>query len=254
MAGLARRIIDGFLPGGEIWRFRKDGNIDKLLDGIGASFDSIIAKAAQVADYRNPNNVVSELVPDMLRELGLTSTDNEDADRTIMSEIRYNDWGVGFVARLQEQLDKAGFGSGGYGLTAVQNAPFPVLPFLAAPQSFPVTASAQNGLFPLTASAKLGSGAQRLFPLTARHQYFSYSGYYFLDGSHIYLPDNLSIPPQATWGLIPFIGGEIQRDQTGKITAVPALRIPAALRLKLHSLLCRVKPVPVWLFIAVLWV
>jgi hypothetical protein len=249
MDGLGKKLLEGFLPEGAVWTFRKNGDMDRLLDGVGASLDALIAKCAETAHARNPRRAPAELLPDLAAEFGARLSGDAGADRNRIAEIRYNDWIGGFVVKLQQRLDAGGFGSDGYGLRVVPNAPFPARPTLQT--QFQATAGdkilipgAATQIYLTTAGSRATATAK-----PATH----YTGYYFLDKNHCYAIDEMPTPPQETWGLVFFLGGSVQRNPAGRITSVAKIPIPTALKDSLYTIIMQIKPLFAWAFLCVDW-
>jgi hypothetical protein len=69
MTPISRRIFDSALPEGEIWRTKPGEDLDAIFDGMAENFESTRAKAAEVANTRNPEK--TPLLSDLEIDFGV---------------------------------------------------------------------------------------------------------------------------------------------------------------------------------------
>jgi hypothetical protein len=276
MGGFGKQIVQSFLPRGRAWNPAPGGDFDRLLAGIGDCLDTPVEAARILPFIRNPYRAPREFLPDLAKEYGLPYEEggNEDDLRDDIASITYETDGAGLVYRLQEQLEKFGFGKNGYGLVVTANEPNPARPDLNTVPHYRTRATGlTDGRYPARASRAVynviasgvfndeypaeASGEEAgiygtqaeppQFPVRAAGKWGTdEGGYYLLNGDSRDFFSSTVLPPNDRWGLVFFIGGQPLRDGKGRIARIPFIPVPLSRRPTLHRIIMRVKPVHSW--------
>jgi hypothetical protein len=223
------------MPKGIIWKPARDGDFDKLLNGISENKQATFNGFRCLAHIRNPFLCPLELLPDLEREFGVTQNTAipENTRRAFLAPIIYKQPGLATIMKLQRALDISGFGYGGYGLIVTPNSP-------------PVSPPTIRSVFTMTAhdypSIYCAGNREIAYCGYAVGYYLKSGDYYYESTEHL----EFSTLPEAYWPLVFFVGGEVLRGEGGKITSITPVDIPASRQQELHRIILRVKPVGIW--------
>jgi hypothetical protein len=150
-----RQVNDALMPEGAVWTPEYGGYYDRFLDGCADNAQRAFDDLNTLAFIRDPRRVLRELLPDLEREYGISSDDAipETDRRAELAVERYGGRRLALVVRLQAALDRAGFGSGGYGLIVTPNATPAIDPgsiigdsFALSAHDFPIRHCAGNAI------------------------------------------------------------------------------------------------------------
>ena len=103
-----RTVIESLLPAGSAWFVKSGGDLDKLIEGVGASLDDIRDFLADFARVRDPGQ--TPILADLEREYGIIPDPNltEEQRRDLLNGVVYAAPGFG-ADYLQAKLRAAGF-------------------------------------------------------------------------------------------------------------------------------------------------
>ena len=209
----------------------------RTLDGVAESKEETLRDLRALAHVRNPYKCPAELLPDLERELGISSNYalTEAQRRKYLVPIRYKRQTLSTDQKLQYALDKAGFGYGGYGLKVTTNSP-PVDPELIG-WYYTMQAHPWPSIY------------------CAGNPNVGYCGYYNL---RYYLAsggeETLETPPESHWPLLFFVGGTPVRTYSGEIKRITIVDIPKSRKQELHRIILRIKPLGIWCALLVRYV
>ena len=104
-----KAVFEALLPDGAFWRFKPDGDFDKLLSGMGDNAQEMYDFLKTIAYQRDPYR--TELLSDLEKEYGLITDERltEEERRDQLASIVYAKPGTGSYDYLQERLNLAGF-------------------------------------------------------------------------------------------------------------------------------------------------
>jgi hypothetical protein len=220
------------MPDGSIWQPAYGGDFDRLLDGMAENKQAVLDDIASLAHIRDPLRCPVELLPDLEREFGTTTNNvfTEKERRMAVAIIRYKRVALPTAQKLQRALDMAGFGCGGYNLIVTPNSP-PADPSLQLNSFYSLSAHEFPSIFCAgNAVAFAASGG----------------GYYLKEDLFINETSQYTSPPEAYWPLIFFVGGNVMRNDYGRIANIATVSVPATRRQELHRLILRVVPMGIW--------
>jgi hypothetical protein len=263
--------MDALSPQGPAWSPEPGNKYDRLLDGFADNAQLVFDDLEKLAWIRSPGKVPAEMLPDLEREYGIAPDDRipDDDRRNRLSAIRYQPRPLARVELLQNDLDKAGFGHDGYGLTVTPNSspavdPGPIVEenFLLTTHEFPSvfaagTSSAyaveQGGYYLVNGDRfnsrpvypQAGFMAARTFPSA------SSAGYY--DGYQGYENEYAFPIPQPYWPFVVFCGGTVTRNEDGSVASVATVTVPIGRRQELHRIILRIKPLHAWVGMMVIY-
>jgi hypothetical protein len=264
-----RRAIDALLPDGPVLSPAPGDYLDKLLSGVADNHQATLDDLADLAYIRNPGACPEALLSDLEREHGISPSTalTLSERRAALAVVRFKKKSLRTVARLQAVLDKAGFGSGGYGLLVTPNASPATDPSAIVDDAFELTAHAiGEGMYAGNANAyaakrggyylvngdqytlepvypQAGQICARAFDGSDSLSGTECAGYY---SSYTQYSNEYSSPPKGYWPLIFFIGGVVSRNMNGSIASISTVWIPAHRRQELHRLILRYKPLGMW--------
>ncbi|MDR0496530.1 MAG: YmfQ family protein, partial [Treponema sp.] len=120
-----RHVTDALMPKGTIWRPCCNGDFDKLFDGVSENKQVIFNDLSCLAYIRDPYRCPIELLPDLERELGISSNIAlaEIERRASVAVVRYKRRSLATAQKLQRALETGRFGYGGHGLIVTPNSP-----------------------------------------------------------------------------------------------------------------------------------
>jgi hypothetical protein len=264
-----RRTVDGLMPRGSIFHSAPGGDLDHLLDGIADNAQTSLDDLEFVAHLRDPSSVPLALLPDLEREFGITpdSALSEPDRRKNLAVLRYKRRKLTSVARLQDALDRAGFGTGGFGLIVTPNASPATDPASIVDNAYQLTAheigegmsagnssayAAKRGGYYLVNGDKYI--LEPVYPQAGQICARAFDGSDSLSGegcaghynSYTQYTNEHTTPPEGYWPLIFFVGGVVARNENGSIAAVSTVWIPSHRRQELHRLALRYKPLGTW--------
>lgn len=266
-----RRSNDALFPKGSLWRPAPDEDLDSLLDGLADGDQKVFDDLGFLANIRSPSRCIIELIPDLEHEFGITTnTALSITDRrNNLALIRYKRKKLATPEKLQKALDKAGFGTGGYGLQVTANASPATDPSAIVDKAYQLVAHAvSDGTNSVAGNSLSYAGIRGGYYLVNGDNYmlsplYPQSGLICaraFDGSDAksgiqcagyyssyteYANEHVS-PPSGYWPLIFFVGGQVSRNGDGSIASISHVAIPAARRQELHRLILRIKPLGIW--------
>jgi hypothetical protein len=264
-----RRTVDGLMPRGAIFHPAPGGDLDHLLDGIADNAEAALDDFEFVAHLRDPAKVPLSLLPDLEREFGITpdSALSESDRRKNLAVLRYKKHKLTSVARLQDALDRAGFGVGGFGLIVTPNASPATDPGSIVDNAYQLTAHAiGEGMSAGNANAYAAKRGgyylvngdkytlEPVYPQAGEICARAFNGSDALSGegcaghynSYTQYSNEHATLPEGYWPLIFFLGGTVARNMNGSIAAVSTICIPSHRRQELHRLVLRYKPLGMW--------
>jgi hypothetical protein len=215
---ISRLVINSFLPRGAAGNVKKDGALDKYLDGIAEMFQNARERINSLAYIENPYLCEAALLPDLEREYGLNPGDYlpDELRRKKLAGIVYKREEEPVYGKLQDALDTAGFGKDGYGLRVYANeSP------AANPQDIIRYWSGSyylvNGILFSSTIKYYGCGDMTCGELTACCGF--YTGYEGILTEYF-------TPPSKYWGQVFFVGGEAVRGEDGSIERIEPAAVP----------------------------
>jgi hypothetical protein len=259
--GLVRRSIDANLPEGAAWKVAPGGDLDKLLDGIGACRDSDVVALSKLSVVRDPFK--AEDIEQLEKEYGFSPdpTLSDTQRRARVAALAFAPRSTGAGDYLEARLREAGFDVHVY-----DNDP-PVNPDMLIGARFHAMCGFETSVCGYEGAQCGGwNGGEYIVngDLYRREVNFttacgleeSVCGYYeamcgsFVEARNLVLPD---APPEPTWPLVFFIGGDVTRDIDGTILDIERVVIPDNLRALFRTIVLRFKPLYTWAAVAVEW-
>jgi hypothetical protein len=269
-----RHVNDALTPDGSLWKPEPNGDLDNLLDGIADGDQLVLDDLEILSTIRDPLKCPLDLLPDLEREFGITTNTALSVSdrRKNLSLVRYKKKSLATVSKLQKALDKAGFGSGGFGLIVTPNGSPATDPASIVDNAYQLTAhKIGEGMYAGNAAAYAAKRGgyylingdkytlAPIYPQAGRVCARAFNGSDSLSGSQCaghytsyteYTNEYIS-PSSSYWSLIFFVGGMVSRNTDGSIATVSSVSIPAHRRQELHRLILRVKPLGIWAAIIV---
>ena len=260
---LSRSIINALLPDGKFWQPKSDDDYDKLLDGIAANSDAVIADMNDLAYLRDPER--TPILSDLEKEYGIIpATGATEAERrSRLKAFRYRRTFTGAADMMQAKLREAGFDD----VYVYANDPA-VDPNIFLTQAFNMVC---GGLLPGGNPAQCGEPEAICASLggelvvngdlfTSVPNYINRCGEPAVQcGGAIYCGDfdgykSLSvdiayvIPTESGyWPLFFFVGGPATFDPvTGELTEIEFYSVPNQRRVEFHRTILRFKPLFSW--------
>ena len=263
------------MPDGSIWEPEIDGGLDKLLDGIAANSETMAVFLEKLAHIRDPDKTF--LLSDLEKEYGIPTDPllTEEERRTRLKPRVYPGDKTGTADDLQEALDLAGYGAGGYGLQVHINDP-PVDPGLFGLSTLTfyqviaggdgayagfipsggsvITSVAGTGLtLPLyewVVNGELLKDAEFVYVMQTGGDNSFLGNQYSILGVFTGLAQELMIYVTPTdpvdWPFCFFVGGAATRDGSGALTAITPVNFPSAKKADLKNIILRIKPMHSW--------
>jgi len=141
---LMRAFLDAVEPPGSLWRPAPGGDLDKLTDGFGDGLQAVKDFLATLAYIRDPWR--TPFLEEIEREFGIMpNVQLTDAQRRgTLALAKYARRRPSTISNLQNALDRAGLGTGGYGLQVYANDP-PVDPGPFTNYAFQMYLGGPNG-------------------------------------------------------------------------------------------------------------
>ena len=120
---LMRAFLDAISPPGSLWRPEPGGDLDHLWDGFGDGLQAVKDFLSALAYTRDPWR--TPLLDELERDFGIMpNTQLTDAQRrATLALAKYARRRPSTISNLQDALDRAGLGAGGYGLNVYANDP-----------------------------------------------------------------------------------------------------------------------------------
>jgi uncharacterized protein YmfQ (DUF2313 family) len=258
---ISRGVIDALLPSGSIWNIEQDGDLDKLLDGSGASWDDVVNFIESLAHLRDP--LRTTILSDLEREYGIVPDDliTEETRRMQLAVIVYNNRITGSDDSLQGALDAAGFN------VQVHNNSPAIDPAIVLDQNFLMVAQGDNayaGFIPTgeteTTAVAGRTGGELLVngrEITQRPDFLAVAENDVWAGDEdavagrydvlIETETEYVIPTESDrWPFVFFIGGDATRDVDGRITEVERAEIPSERQNVFENIILKYKPLHSW--------
>lgn len=262
-----RPLVDGLLPPGSLFAPAPGGDLDRILDGIGDNWERARILLENLAHVRNPRRTT--FLEDLEREYGISPnpslTENTRRENLALAKSRSRRGAL--VARLQDSLDRAGFGLTGYGLRVTPNAspaadPLAIVEnqYQLVAREFPSPAAAGNA----AAYAAVRHGyylvngdqyqSQPTYPMAGQVCARAFDGSDTRSGlesaghyeAYTLYANEYTTPAAEYWPYVVFFGGTVSRNADGSVAAIATVEIPFARRQELHKLILRYKPLGIW--------
>jgi len=264
---LMRAFLDAALPPGAAWQPKPGGDLDRLLDGLGDNALVVRDFLANLARVRDP--WTTPYLDELEREYGVSPNVQLTAAqrRATLALVKYARRRRGTRDDLQQALDRAGLGAGGYGLHVYINDP-PVDPGPYMNYAFITMAGEADALCgyytsgPILAVAGVSGGlwvvnGDVFIPTLPNYlgcgDPAMLCGYIPAGGNKImaecgiyytlsYMPIEYDSPPESwMWPLVFFIAKE-----GGTLADLQMAQIPDNQRAALIELIMRYKPLGTW--------
>ena len=273
MSSLMRAFLDAIWPDGAIWHPRPDADLDHLLDGISDIWQQVHDDMTVLAYLRDPRR--TPYLEELERDFGIQPNTqlSEAQRREILALAKYKRNKPSTADTLQDALDRAGLGTGGYGLHVFANDP-PVDPAPFMLGTFQTYLGGGNNQYlgyntgGITHSF-MGVASGGGLWIVNGDVYQASPNYESLGGSESYLgyvrsgsPGGFNLgefysvsflPVQwpsptdpTTWPLVFFLATSVTRDGSGYITAMTFATIPGNLRQTLVEIVMKFKPMHCW--------
>lgn len=253
MSDLMRATIDAIWPDGSIWKVAPDLDLDKMLDGSAANWETIRIFLEELKDVRDPN--LTNFLADLEREFGVFPNESltETQRRDQLNSIVFNRDSNGSVDVMQKALDDAGFS-----VQVHENNPA-VDPELFLNQIFQMVAAGGNAFAGRSDAFAGRVGGElivngdifttsRLFDVVSGGDVFAGNGatageYTGLirDGIEYEIPTD-----PGDWPLVFFVGGDATRDGSGALTNIDIATVPLLQRSSFRRLILKLKPAHSW--------
>lgn len=263
--------MEALWPKGASWDIAPNSDLDKLLDGIGASNDEVMEFLSQLASIRDPANTF--ILGDLEREYGVFTdelfTDAERRER--LKPHVYPGEKTGSADHLQSALDLAGLGAGaaggGYNLQVHINDP-PVDPAPFIDKAFQMVAGGDNafaGFEPLSGPPSTAFAGSIGGEWVVNGDIFTQSPAYTMQAGGDFAfagngnavagrfdslnqtPIEYDTPTDPNdWPLVFFVGGDATRNINGELTNIEIASVPTARKNELRRLILRIKPLGTW--------
>jgi hypothetical protein len=274
-----RAVLDAIEPPGPLWQPKPGGDEDNLRAGLSDCLQYVMDFLSGML-IRDPYS--TGYLDELEREYGITpNTQLTTAQRVATLSLRkFHRNHTSTISTLQNALDLAGFGAGGYGLQVLANDP-PVDPgpfAIGAFQTYAGNTTACCGYNlggPILAFCGMATGGGLWIingdAFTSSPNYLvesgsptSLSGYVpagsstslALSGYYVtisYAPIYVTSPVDAwTWPLCFFIAQSCTRAGDGHITSLSIGSFPASLWGTFVEIICRWKPIHSWCLAMVL--
>ena len=270
---LMRAFLDAVWPDGSIWRPAPGEDLDHFLDGLTDIWQQVHDNMGSLALLRDPRR--TPYLEELERDYGvMPNSQLTDAQRREnLAMAKYGRGKTSTADTLQDALDRAGLGTGGYGLHVYANDPaVDPAPFMLG--TFQTYLGGGNNQYlgyntgGITRSF-MGVAAGGGLWIVNGDVYQASPNYESLGGSQSYLgyvrsgsPGGFNLgefysvsflPVQwpsptdpTTWPAVFFLAASATRDGSGHITALTFATIPGNLRQTLVEIVMRWKPMHCW--------
>ena len=252
MSEIFKTSHESLLPLGDAWNVKKQGFLDKLLDGSAENYQVVKDFLESLKDLRNP--LESIIYEDLEKEFGIAKNENltETERREYLRVKMFSRGGIGSNPDLQTALNEAGFD-----LFVHDNDPA-VDPAIFLDESFVMVAGGGSG-YAGRADAFAGrSGGDLLANGDVFIQKATFSSQaggastfagnslanagYFINFVTERIQTPIPTDPEQ-WPLVFFVGGPAVRDGvTGELLEITLAEIPTQRRIELIKIILRIKP------------
>lgn len=222
---ISRDVLNALLPPGQLWSPEDEGDLYKLLDGIGDNHDAMVTVLENLAYVRNPDRTT--MLADLEREFGIIPDDSiqESVRRSRIKAAKLARNGSGSLSFLETCLQQAGFDVHVY-----ENNPA------------------------VDPSGVILSGSSTIMGEPSAYFGESYFGAQnstlIVNGPLMYNEASVSYDVPATpgyWPLVSFIGGDVTRDVDGSILTLGMASVPFSRSQEFVRMILRLKPMHSWI-------
>ena len=268
MSTLTRAFLDGILPKGSAFRVQAGGGLDQIIGAMSDNMGTEVAQVAALQFVRDPN--YTAVFEDLERELGIQKNPYlTQAQRTVLSSRRKFSKASGTLPGLQAELDAAGFGNGGYGLTVYDNngaanpnnfvggvawmqAGYNTPGYYQAGNTYAFAGLSGgggtlivNGLLTTAAPAYWGAG------MFQANQTVAIAGYFT---QLTFTPVQYTIPTDPGFWPSFFFLGQNPVYAAGTLQTLQAVNVPNTRQSELIELVTRIKPMGTWCVGMINWI